>query len=75
MKSRNTALGKTVTLCKSIGIVIGKCYLGIGTFYLLAIGLWAKGIDGNVCSFTISHSSCTTHPVPWRTGRSLQETI
>ena len=71
MKSWNTALGKTVTLCKSIGIVIGKCYLGIGTFYLLAIGLRAKGIDGNVALFTISHSSCTTHPVPRRTGRSL----
>ena len=41
VKPGNTALGKTVTLCKSIGIVVGKYLLRNRDFYLLAIGLWA----------------------------------
>ena len=51
MKPGNTALGKTVTLCKSIGIVVGKYLLRNRDFYLLAIGLWASGLDSNVLFF------------------------
>ena len=36
VKPRNTALGKTVTLCKSIGIVIGKCLLRNRDFLLVS---------------------------------------